>query len=133
ASLLDQGTTTRSAQQIADQIDSIGGDLGSGASSALTFASVLVMQDSFAAGLDLLSDVVRYPAFNVEEIERQRQQTLSGLTVSNQDPDYVASTVFDRLVYAFHPYGLPSSGTPKTLASISADDLHAFHERYFVP
>jgi len=55
------------------------------------------------------------------------------LTVSNQDPVYVASTVFDRLVYGFHPYGLPSSGTPKTLASISADDLHAFHERYFVP
>ena len=133
ASLLDQGTTTRSAQQIADQIDSIGGELSVGASSDLTFASVVVMKDSFAAGLELLSDVVRNPAFNVEEIERQRQQTLSGLTVSNQDPDYVASTVFDRLVYGFHPYGLPSSGTPRTLASITADDLHAFHERNFVP
>jgi zinc protease len=133
ASLLDQGTTKQSAHEIADQIDSIGGDLGSGASSDLSFASVVVMKDSFGAGLDLLSDVVRHPAFKVEEIERQRQQALSGLQVNNQDPDYVASTVFDRLVYGFHPYGLPNSGTPKTLASISPDDLHAFHEQYVVP
>ena len=91
------------------------------------------MKDSFAAGLELLSDVVRNPAFNVEEIERQRQQTLSGLTVSNQDPDYVATTVFDRLVYGFHPYGLPSSGTPRDAGVDNGDDLHAFHERNFVP
>src|SRR5262249_48380848 len=121
------------AQQIADQIDSIGGELGAGTSSDLTYASVVVMKDSFGSGLDLLSDVVRHPAFNDDEIERQRQQTVSGLKVSNQDPDYVASTVFDRLVYGFHPYGLPNSGTPKTLTSISGDDLRAFHDRYFVP
>jgi zinc protease len=87
ASLLDQGTTKLSAHQIADQIDSVGGELGAGTSSDLTFASVVVMKDSFGAGLDLLSDVVRHPAFDADEIERQREQTLSGLKVSNQDPD----------------------------------------------
>lgn len=133
ASLLDQGTTTRTAEQIADTIDSIGGGLGAGAGSDLSFANVVVMKDSFALGLDLLSDVVRNPAFDQAEIERQRQQALSGLTVSAQDPDYVATMVFDRLVYGFHPYGLPNTGTPQSLPTITAADLHAFHDRYFAP
>jgi zinc protease len=133
AALLDQGTTSRSAAQIADTIDSIGGGLDAGAGSDLSYANVLVMKDSLELGMGLLSDVIRHPAFSPEEIERQRQQAISGLRVSYQDPDYVASIVFDRLVFGFHPYGLPNSGTPDTLASITPADLHAFHDRYFVP
>jgi zinc protease len=133
AALLDQGTTTRSAEQIADTIDSIGGGLGTGAGSDLSFANVIVMKDGLALGFDLLADVVRNPAFSPEEIERQRQQALSGLKVSLDDPDYLASVVFDRLVYGFHPYGLPGSGTPESLHSITAADLQAFHQRFYAP
>jgi zinc protease len=133
AALLDQGTTTRSAEQIADTIDSIGGGLATGAGRDLSFANVIVMKDSLALGFDLLSDVVRNPAFQQEEIDRQRQQAVSGLQVSLEDPDYVASVVFDRLVYGFHPYGLPGSGTPESLQSITAADLHAFHDRFYTP
>ena len=61
--------------------------------------------------MDLLADVVRNPAFAPEEIDRQKQQAVSSLQVSANDPDYLASAVFDRLVYGFHPYGLPGSGT----------------------
>src|SRR3954469_12999406 len=133
AALLDQGTTTRSGEQIADTIDSIGGGLAPGAGSDLSFANVFGMKDSLALGFDLLSDVVRHPAFRQDEIDRQRQQAVSGLKVSFEDPDYVASVVFDRLVYGFHPYGLPGSGTPESLQSITAADLHAFHDRFYVP
>ena len=133
SALLDQGTTTRTAEQIADTIDSIGGGLGSGAGSDVTFTSVLVMKDSFDFGLDLLSDVVRNPAFRQEELDRQREQIFSGLKDAYEDPDYVASLVFDRLVYGFHPYGLPSTGTPESLRAIVPDDLRAFHRRYFAP
>jgi zinc protease len=133
AALLDQGTTTRSAEQIADTIDSIGGGLGTGAGNDLSFANVVVMKDSLALGFDLLSDVVRNPAFKQEEIDRQRQQAVSSLKVSFEDPDFVASVVFDRLVYGFHPYGMPGSGTPESLQSITATDLQAFHQRYYAP
>jgi zinc protease len=133
ASLLDQGTATRSAEQIADTIDSIGGGLGAGAGSDVTFTSVLVMKDSFDFGLELLSDVVRHPAFHQEELERQREQILSGLKDVYQDPDYVAGLVFDRLVYGFHPYGMPGTGTPASLQSVTTADLQAFHHQYFVP
>src|SRR5204863_1760276 len=83
--------------------------------------------------LEMLSDMARHPAFAPEEIARQRQQLLSSLQVSFEDPDFIANAVFDRLVYGFHPYGLPQTGTPGTLASITRGDLVAFHQKYFVP
>jgi zinc protease len=94
---------------------------------------MLVMKDSFDSGLKMLSDMARHPAFAVEELARQRQQLQSSLQVSLDDPDFIANAVFDRLVYGFHPYGMPQSGTPETLASITRDDLIAFHQKYFVP
>lgn len=131
ATLLDQGTTTKSAEQIADGIDSIGGALATGAVSDLTFINAVVMKDSLGVGLDLVADIAQHPAFAAEEIERQRQQILSSLKVSYDDPDYLANMVFDRLVYGFNPYGRPQTGTPATIAAIGRDDLLAFHRKWF--
>ena len=131
AALLDQGTTTRSAETIATTIDSVGGAIGAGSGSDLTFINSVVMKDSFDLALDLVSDLARNPAFAPEEIERQKQQVYSGLKVSYEDPDYIAGVVFDRLVYGFHPYGRPDSGTQQSIASITRDDLVAFHKAWF--
>jgi zinc protease len=133
ASLLDQGTTTRGARAIADAIDSIGGDLDTGTGRDLSFLHVMVMKDSFEFGMKLLSDVARNPAFDPAEIDRQRQQLLSALKVSDDDPEYVANIVFDRVVYGFHPYGFPGNGTSDTVAKIRREDLVAYHTAYFVP
>jgi zinc protease len=133
ASLLDQGTTTKSASQVNDEIDFMGGAMGAGAGTDLTFVNVLVMKDSYEAGLRILSDTVRQPGFAPEEIERQRQQAISTLRVNFESPEFVADAVFDRLVYGFHPYGVPQSGTAETLATISRADIVAYHQRYFVP
>ena len=131
--LLDQGTTTRSAFEIADAIDSIGGALDTGANSDVTAATVLVMKDSFGVGMDMLSEVVRNPAFAPEEIERQRTQAIENLGVSLQSPSFIAGAVLNRLIYGFHPYGFPDSGMPDTIAKITRDDLREFHRRYFAP
>jgi zinc protease len=133
ASLLDQGTTTKSAQELADAIDFIGGAMGAGAGTDLSYVNMVVMKDSFETGMRMLSDLARNPAYSQEEIDRQKQQTLSGLQVSAQDPDYIANAVFDRLVYGFHPYGLPQTGTLESLSTITREDLRVFHEKYFAP
>ena len=131
ASLLDQGTTSKNAEQIANAIDSIGGALAVGAASDLTFINAAVMKNSFEVGMQLVSEVARMPSFAPDEIERQQQQMLSAMKVSYEDPEYIAGTVFDRLVYGFHPYGKPDSGTPSSLTSLTRDDLVAFHKRWF--
>jgi zinc protease len=133
ASLLNQGTTTRGAREIADAIDSIGGALDTGAGSDVTSGTVLVMKDSFEVGMKMLAEVVRRPAFAPEEIERQRTQTIQSLAVSLEDPDFIARAVLNRLIYGFHPYGFPDSGMPETIAKITREDLREFHRRYFAP
>ena len=133
AQVLDQGTTTRSAEDIQRTIDDIGGALGVGAGTDLSFVNAVVLKPDFALALDLVSDIARHPAFAPEEIERQRSQLLSSLRVTRDDPGYIADTVFDRLVYGFHPYGRPPSGTPESVPAITRDDLVAFHDRYFAP
>ncbi|HZB25293.1 MAG TPA: insulinase family protein [Vicinamibacterales bacterium] len=133
AAVLDQGTSSRTAEQIATTIDSIGGVMGSSSGTDLSFVQAIVMKDSLNLALDLVSDVARNPAFAPEEIERQRQQMLSGLKVSYDDAEYLAGVVFDRLVYGFHPYGRPDAGTPESIAAITRQDLQAFHKRWFGP
>jgi zinc protease len=133
SSLLDQGTKTMSAEEMNDAVDFIGGAMGAGAGTDLTFVNMVVMKDSFDAGLKMLSEMARVPAFAPAEIERQRQQMLSGQKVSAEDPGYIANSVFDRLVYGFHPYGMPENGTAETLAALTRDDLIAYHTRFFMP
>jgi zinc protease len=131
--LLDQGAGSRTAQQIADDIDYMGGLLGTGAGTDLSFVNTIVMKDEYQAGLALMSDVVRRPTFLPAEIDRQKQQALSSLKVSAEDPESVAGMVIDRLIFGFHPYGLPGSGTPESLQSLTRADFVDFHRRYFVP
>ena len=133
AALLNQGTAARSAREIADAIDSIGGALDTGAGSDVTSATVLVMKDSFDVGMNMLADVVRRPAFAPEEIERQRKQTIQNLGVSLEDPDFIARAVLNRLIYGFHPYGFPDTGMPATIEQVTREDLRGFHRRYFAP
>lgn len=133
ASLLNQGTATRSAGEIADTIDSIGGVLDTGAGTDRTSATVLVMKDSFGVGMELLADIVRRPVFAPEEINRQRGRVLSRLKVALDDPDFLAGAVLNRLIYGFHPYGFPGTGMPDTLARITREDLREFHRRYYTP
>ncbi|HQZ41029.1 MAG TPA: pitrilysin family protein [Vicinamibacterales bacterium] len=133
ATLLDQGAGDRTPEQIADDIDYMGGLLGTGAGTDLSYVNTVTMKDDYAAGLDIMADVVRRPTFVPAEIDRQRQQALSGLKVAAEDPDAVAGQVIDRLIFGFHPYGLPGSGTAESLTSLTREDFVDFHRRYFVP
>lgn len=133
ATLLDQGAGSRTAAEIAEAIDFVGGVLGTGAGTDLSFVNAVVMNDSYHVALGLMSDIVMRPSFAQEEIERQRSQALSALKVAAEDPESLADRVIDRLIYGFHPYGLPGSGTAQSLAGLTRADFVAFHRQYFVP
>ena len=133
STLLDQGAANRSAEQIADAIDFVGGILSTGAGTDLSYINAVVMKDSYALALELMADLARRPTFLQAEIDRQRQQALSALKVAAEDPDAVAGMVIDRLIYGFHPYGLPGSGTQGSLSSLTRNDFVEFHRRFYVP
>lgn len=133
AALLDQGTQTRSAQDIAQAIDFVGGQLNAGAGWDSTFVSAAVTSDHLDLAMELLADIVLHPIFKDEEIERWRKQTLSGLRVQMQDPKFLAAAAFQRLVFGQHPYARPIGGTSTSVRAIRREDMVQFHRTHYRP
>lgn len=133
ASLLTQGTATRSAQQIAQAIDFVGGSLSAYARDDDTTVVLTVLKKDLGLGLDLFSDVVLQPAFPQQELDRQRQQALSALRVNYADAGYLASAAIARVVYGSSPYGLPDEGTAQSVARISKEDVEHFRQANYGP
>jgi zinc protease len=133
ANLLTQGTEKRSAKEIAEAIDFVGGSLSALAGKDATTVTLDVVKKDLYGGLDLMSDVVLHPAFLSEELDRQRQQLLSGLTLQYSDPSYLASMVFNRVVYGTSPYGWPEEGTPETVKKLQRGELAKFHDANYAP
>jgi len=133
ANLLTKGTQTRDATQIAQQIESLGGSIDSGARWDASFASVGVMSTKIQQAMEILADVVRRPTFKSEEVERLRQQYLDNLTLALGEPGSIASFVAARVVFGDSPYGHRISGTTESLTRITAADISKMHSRYYRP
>jgi zinc protease len=133
ANLLTKGTQTRSATQIAEQIERLGGSLESGARWDASFATVGVMSSKIPQAMEILADVVRRPTFKSEEIERLRQQYLDNLTLALGEPGSIARFVAARVVFGDSPYGHPIGGTTESLPRITAADITRIHSRYYRP
>ncbi len=133
ASLLDEGTTTRTSKQIAEQIDFVGGSLEARASEDFTTASARVLKKDVEVGFTLLADVLQHPAFHKQEFDRVRAQILGELVSDEDDPGHVAMKAFNQLVFHGHPYRWPAQGTEETLNRITVADVQQFHAREYLP
>ena len=133
AALLRQGTATRSAQQIAQSIDRVGGSLAASAGADSTQASVTVLTSALETGFELLADIVQRPAFAPDEIERWRRQSLSNLQVAYRDPAYLRDVVGQRIAYGDHPYAYPVDGTTETVRTLTREDVTAFFGERYAP
>jgi len=133
AQLLRQGTKTRSAQEISEAIDRVGGTLAGSAGPDAAEVGVTVMTTALDTGLSLLADVVQNPAFAPDEVERWRRQTLSSLQVAYSDPEYIRTAAAQRLAYGTHPYAFPVDGLPGTVARLSRDQVAGFHKKMYSP
>jgi zinc protease len=131
--LLTEGTEHRSALQLAEAIDSAGGEVANDVDWDSSYLSLSVLTDSTDLAFDLVSDMMIHPAFAHAEIERQRKQIISSLQVSQDDASYVADMAMQKLVFAGTPYGHPEDGTLDSAQRITAKDLREFHRRYYRP
>ncbi|HNA26080.1 MAG TPA: pitrilysin family protein [Nitrospira sp.] len=133
ASLLDEGTLTRTSRQIAEQIDFVGGSLEAHASEDYTTASTRVLKKDADLGFTLLADILQHPAFHKQEFERVRTQILGEIVSDDDDPGNVAMKAFHQLIFHGHPYSWPAHGTEDTLNKITVADVQQFHAREYVP
>jgi len=133
ASLLDEGTTTRTSKQQAEQIDFIGGALEAKAAEDFTTASARVLKKDVDLGFTLLADMLQHPAFHKQEFERIRTQLLGEMASDNDDPGHIAMKAFNQLVFHGHPYRWPVTGTEETLSKITLADVQSFYGREYSP
>lgn len=133
ASLLDEGTTTRSSRQLAEQIDFVGGSLAVHADEDYTTASARVLRKDIDLGFTLLSDILQHPVFPKQEFERVRSQILGEISSDNDDPGQVAIKAFHQLVFQNHPYRWPVNGTEETLGKITLADVQSFYTKEYLP
>jgi zinc protease len=131
--LTTKGTEKRSATQIAETVEALGGALYSSTRWDSTRVGVDVMSSKIGPAVDILADVVRRPTFKDEEIERLRQQTLDDLTVELSEPGSIARYVAARVVFGDAPYGQPLGGTLESIARITRDDFLKYHRRWYRP
>lgn len=133
ASLLDEGTTTKSSRQLAEQIDFVGGSLGAQGSEDFTTASVRILKKDIDLGFTLLADILQRPSFPKQEFERVRSQILGEIASDNDNPGHVAMKAFNQLVFQNHPYRWPVNGTEDTLGKITLADVQNFYAKEYLP
>ena len=131
AGLLDKGAGARSAEQIAAEIEGIGGSIGAGAGPDFLTASSTVLTPHADLAFSLLGDIVMRPTFPEKEVELARTQTLSGLQLQLSQPASLATRFFNQNLYGTHPYARVS--TPASVRGITRADLVAYQQARLRP
>src|SRR3990170_1739739 len=130
---LTRGTTSRSAEDIAREIESIAGSVN-GFSGRNSFGvTVESLSRNFDKAMDILADVVLHPSFIPEEIERARRDILSDINREGDNPLRLTINLFLNTLYREHPYGLNVLGTKDTISKTTREDLIRFYKKYAHP
>jgi zinc protease len=133
AEMIDEGTATRSAMDIAGEIANLGASLSSGCDWDGSYLSLDVLTRNLDAGLEIFADVLTRPAFAENEVERTRRERLTTILQNRDDPGTVAGETFAREVYRGTPYQHPLIGTPESLRGLAREELTSFHAANYSP
>ena len=132
ASTIIKGTKTRSAEQIAETIEHVGGSIGAGAGNNSVSVLVEVMKDDFTLGMQILSDVVANATFPESEVSLEKDSQLAAIKAEDDQITAVARNLLKPRLYGNHPYSLRSNGSPVTVTNLTSADLKAFRDHLLV-
>jgi len=131
ADLLTQGTTKRSAEQYADEIDFIGGGVSASVSDDAIEVIGGGLRSQTEALLDLFADAVKNPAYPAEELDKYKQEQISGLQAQMAQPSWLVTQAVNRLLYGGSAYG--QVRTAPAIMGLTREKIRNYHDTYFVP
>ena len=134
--MLDDGAGSYSALELAARQEDLGAQIGVSAGLDFSAVGLSALSDKLPESLDLLSDVLRRPTFAPEEVERVRATWIAGIKQEKARPQTAAMRIMPPLLYGQgHPYAIPftGSGTESSIASLTRDDLVAYHDNWLQP
>jgi len=133
AELLRKGTETRTANQLSDELDFIGGQLATTVGPDSSSVTAEFVAKDLVKGLDLLVDVILNPTFPQDQVAKVLKQRIDGIKAAKDRPLGGIGQYFNRYLYGSHSYGRPPTGDESSLAAITRDDVIHFHEANYVP
>ena len=128
-----KGTTSRSAQQIAREVDTIGGNLDAFTGKEMVCFNIKVLDENVAPALDVLSDLVLHPTFTPEELAREQGVILEEIKMDEDNPDYLVHEIFTQNFWKGDALGRPILGTEKTVSSFNQQVVFDFYNSRFTP
>ena len=134
AALLDEGTKTRSALEISNQLASLGASLGTGADWDMSAVNLLTLTKHLDRALEIYADVIMNPSFPASELELQRNQRLASFLQRRDNADAIAGIAYSAVLYGrSHPYGHPLGGDDASIRAITGEEIKRFYETYYRP
>jgi len=134
ASLMNEGTTKHSKEELSNELAKLGSDISIGASGRNTFIKVNSLTKNLDATLALMNEMMFKPSFNEDDFNRVKNQLIQGLEQGNKDARTLASRALKQVTYGSdNRIGLADSGTIATVSVISLDDIKTFYQEYFSP
>jgi zinc protease len=133
ARTLLKGTTSRSAEKIAEALENVGGSINYFAGNNSFGLSANAMRPDFDLALEVLADVCVNPEFPVDKLERERQSQLAEIKAEDDQIMRVAQQLLREAMFRQHPYRLNTLGTADSVAKLTRADLQQSHRRYLVP
>jgi predicted Zn-dependent peptidase len=130
--MLFKGTERRSAEDIAQSVDSIGGHLDAFTSKEYAGYYVKVLDEHLPLAIDLLSDIVLRPALAADDIEREKKVILEEIKMVEDTPDDLVHELFTQSFWEGHPLGRPILGSPESVEALSQDVLRSYFDRTYV-
>ncbi|MEZ5425155.1 MAG: pitrilysin family protein [Pyrinomonadaceae bacterium] len=132
--LMDEGTKTRDAFQIVNQLDMLGANLNTGSSLDMSFVRLQSTTANLKPSLAIMADVVLNPSFPQDQFQIQKQNRLAGIGQEKASPNALALRVLPAILYgADHAYGTPATGSEKTVGALTREDLIKWHGDWFKP
>jgi zinc protease len=131
--VMTKGTGSRSADQIAAGIESLGATLDTISTQDASMLNVVAPLATIDRAAALLADVARNPSFPTDEFERERKRAIDGWSVAMKSINAIAGLTVQRAMYGTAPYGAPGTGTEVSLKRIAKDDLARAHEIWWRP
>jgi len=128
-----KGTENRSAEDIARQVDSIGGNMDAFTAKECVCFNVKVLDEHLPVALDILSDLVLHPVFKTQDIERERGVILEEIKMDEDNPDYLVHEIFTQNFWKDHALGRPILGTKETVKKFDVDPVREFYSHRFIP
>lgn len=133
AALLRKGTKSRTADQISNELDFVGGQLSADATLDYSSGTAEFVKKDIAKGLDLLADVLLNPTFPQDEVTKLLKQRVDEIKAAKDQAQAVISNYFRAYLYGSHPYGRATSGDEKSIAAITRGDVLKFYQDYYSP